>query len=140
MISESLRRGAALNVAFIYWFFPEGWYTRSQPLFQAFLGFVVRSTSEYLAPEHPCTILAKLFQKTPSYHARLRMWDCILDNADVLLGGTASWWLLAGQRLECYRVAGIGELALKYCHEAAVAARKSNIFTVRMEVRVLCEL
>jgi len=140
MISETLRRGVIFDVQFIYCLTPEWWYSRSQSLFQALVGFVVRSTSEHLGSEHPWTILAQHLQKTHSHHVRLRMWDCILDNVDVLTEGLTSWWHLVSARLRCYRDAGMHELALKYCHEAADVVRQSNSSSVQMEVLCLFDL
>ena len=99
IISENLRRGVALDVQFLYWLTPEWWRSSRQSLLQALVGFVVRSTSEHLGSEHPWTILAQHLQKTHNHHVRLRMWDCILDNIDVLTEGTTHWWYLVRARL-----------------------------------------
>ncbi|KAK5093481.1 hypothetical protein LTR70_004687 [Exophiala xenobiotica] len=140
IISENMRRGAALDARFIHYLTPGWWSSSNQSLLQALVGFVVRSTSEHLGSEHPWTVLAQHLQKTHSHHVRLRMWNCILDNVDVLIEGTASWWDLVRARFRCYQDADMHELALKYCHEAADVARKSNRFTEKMELRFLYDL
>jgi len=89
---------------------------------------------------HPWTALAQQLQKTHSEHVHLRMWDCIIDGANVSAGGIAFWWTLMQARIKCYRWAGMYELALKYCLEAAGTMRKSNMFTVSMEIDYLLRL
>lgn len=141
IVAQNLRRKIGLHVEIItLWFSPEWLRLKHLSIFSSFLGFIVHATSGYLGPMHPWTTLAQHLQKTRCKHVHLRMWDCIVDGTNVSAGGIAFWWILMQARIECYRWAGIYELALKYCQEAADTARKSNMFTLSIKIGYLWTL